>query len=40
MDNDSDGVFMDKVALAMVDDLTVGDAVNFYDSRGAVSSHI
>jgi hypothetical protein len=30
MDNDSDGVFMDKVALALVDDLTVGDAVNFF----------
>lgn len=30
MDNDGDGVFMDKVALAMVDDLTVGDAVNFF----------
>jgi hypothetical protein len=30
MENDGEGVFMDKVALALVDDLTVGDAVNFY----------
>ena len=30
LDNEGEGVFMDKVALALVDDMTVGDAVNFF----------
>jgi hypothetical protein len=29
-ENDGDDVIMEKVALALVDDLTVGDAINFY----------
>lgn len=29
-DNDADGVIMEKVALSLVDDLTVGDAINFF----------
>ena len=30
MDNDGDDVIMEKVGLAMTDDLTVGDAINFF----------
>ncbi len=29
-DDDDDGLFVEKVALSLVDDLTVGDAINFF----------
>ena len=30
LENDGDDVIMEKVALSLVDDLTIGDAINFY----------
>lgn len=34
-DEDDDGLFVEKVSLAMVDDLTLGDAINFYTLQEA-----